>query len=761
MVDIQILAEKGITESKLRELFTAEKKTEKIERLIKRIAGRFQDGIQNNWKHWKLYHAIDEAWDAPFTQATVSLMKSVANKDVNNDAVYSVVKDFGLSHLVSEDRDSKTDKPNGKKKFNLPVFFDVTVPLVLAYVKIRWAKIMNDRLQNPFFKFEPLKSTPIDRLRCEVITDRVQMINTQYGYYDVMKQSVLQMLLYGKVLQFIQEEWHSEKQLCRWPDGTVKERYVKEGLRYHAPHPSRMYWDPVHPMTSFNTDTGCSYGGYWRVVRYRDLRTNGKLWNADKILISDRDWLTENRPFFSTVYPCSFPHPLQYPERNSLDRENDIQGRYYTNEFDDAGVTTSEHFERLIPSEEGLGDYDYPVWFRFVVGGADTILYAAPLPDAPIIYYGYDADESRTLTPSLALEIMPFQDQVSNLLTQSILSVKQNLANVTFVDEDLVDESTIRLLENSGEAQYRHLNLIRFSGRKNRYAQQDIRHAFGSVRFQQLDVNGTINMIGTVLNLLERILVISAQEAAAAATHEQTAEETRVIAQSTGTRMEFTSTPVDRAADAWKRQLYNYLMAYGEEEFYAQLPMSIPMDTDQLAMLGFTVEFHGDSASDKMLIRARKSALLVESFASTRDGRERTNNVAMATAMVQMLQGALSNAMMAQAIGPEQAVQLMNQVLEQMGLPRDFKLRNEAPAGADIQAWVQEQLVALAEKVKQLVAQSQEQAATKLEKSIQPVIDQIEKVAEASQTNQKAIAKISQILRDDQYQSRPALPTGG
>ena len=79
---------------------------------------------------------------------------------------------------------------------------------------------------------------------------------------------------------------------------------------------------------------------------------------------------------------------------------------------------------------------------------------AAPLPYAPSIWYGYDGDENRELNAGLSLEILPFQDHVSNLLTQFLLTVKQNLANVTFVDTDVVDVGWIDTLKELGREDF-------------------------------------------------------------------------------------------------------------------------------------------------------------------------------------------------------------------------------------------------------------------------------------------------------------------
>ena len=189
---------------------------------------------------------------------------------------------------------------------NLPRFYQIFVPVVKAYVTIRWARIFNDRNLVPLFKFEPQKSTQENRVKGEVVTDRVQLISQQYDYPTVLSQSIFQMLHYGYCFQFPKESWHSEKQLERDSDGGERETYTKEGIRYHSPHPARTFWDVSHRPSSFNSDTGCKFCGYWTIKRYADVKNNPHYYNTDKVSAGSIDWLTTNPNF--GLYVNSFPY---------------------------------------------------------------------------------------------------------------------------------------------------------------------------------------------------------------------------------------------------------------------------------------------------------------------------------------------------------------------------------------------------------------------------------------------------------------------
>lgn len=764
MVDLRILKKTGLSEDSLKRTFTSENKSDKLQRLYDRIRDHYQTGIDSNWKNYKLYYAIDQAWNAPFHQATETLIraihtlhqsKSSEDKQRAEKTIHSVLKDWGLAHIITEETDPKTGKPTGRKLLRFNQFYRVMIPVVQAYVKIRWAKLYNDRLRTPFLPFEPFRNTAQQRLMCEIITDRVELMSRQMGYTNAVKQSIFQYLLYGVCLMFPQESWYSEEQWKFVGDERPRKFVSKEGIRYRMPHPSRMYYDLVHPVSSFNTDTGCEYAGYWRVTKYRELKSKHDLWNVEKIGLPKEDFISSHSAYFATVYPCSLAAPVNMEDfGDSTNREDELQNQYYSSTYDEAAIISAEHFEKIIPKQYGLGSYDCPVWFRFVLGATDTILYAEPLPSSPVIAMPYDADENRHLNASLGLEAMPFQDQISNLLTQTILSVKQNLANLTFVDTNIVDEEDIQRIENKGEEQYRSLNFVRFDGRQNRHQQKDVREAFASVRFPQLDAGGCINAISTVLSLLERVLVMSSQETGSAASHEQTARESEIIATSTNTRLVFTGHPIDEAIDALKLQQYNYLMNYGEPEFWAQIPAEIPLTPDVLMRFGWTVEEHSDGI-DKALISGNLTALPLIAFTSARDGRQKIGNASMAQSMVQLIQMVTGNAELFQQVGSVQIFNSINMIAHFLGLPDDFKFQPQHGTDSieQLRQEMQQHVMGLAEKTKMLndqtkdlVAQSVGKAMEPIAKSINELSVDVENNAQEIEGNIKAINQIREVI---------------
>tara|TARA_Y100000361_G_scaffold109786_1_gene99708 strand:+ start:852 stop:3149 length:2298 start_codon:yes stop_codon:yes gene_type:complete len=728
MVDLNVLNNRGVTSETAKTVFDGndENVSPEAQPLLDRIRHRIDDGLNRCIKNHKIYHALDLAWDTPLQQISSTLAYSIADKDLSEESVLNAASDWGLTGLIETVNDTKGQT----KKLNLPVFFNIFVPLVRSYVTIRWARIYNDRRQYPLFKYEMGKNTTTNRLRGEILSDRVQVMSNQYGYSELLKQSIFHMLHYGWAAQFPQEEWHTEKQTVLDSAGEEEDKFVKEGIRYNLPHPSRVFFDQAHRPTTFNSDSGCEFAGYWRLMRFGDLRRNKKLWNVDKITYGrTSDLLSRAKTYLELVSPCTMEFPRSRQAFGVTDRESELEN-YYQAADDDKAVLVTEYYEKLIPSDHGLGDYDNPVWFRFVVANDDTVLYAAPIPYCPVVYYAYDPHEGKSINSSLSLEIIPFQDQIGNLLSQYLLSVKQNLANMTFVDTDQVPKDMIDKLQNWGEKLFRSLNFMPFSSRQNKFAQNDVREAFNSVRFTALDTNGIVGAMRQVIDMLERLLVISAQEIAQVASHEQTAEEVRTIASTTTTRLAFTATAVDDAMLAWKEQIYRALMAYGEDEVYAEI--SSGYTPEQVNDLGFTLEERDADSSGLVGVRGQKTALNLEVIGSYRDTLDRLSDNAMAAALTQLFQMVANDPEIRQTIGVDQVLDVVNQIGTRLGLPKDFKLqRLEGEEGQ--QAPQSEQMAAVAEEIRNSIIGEVGEALKPLAENTQQNSNMIQQIVDAIQ----------------------------
>lgn len=755
--DLNILKKRGVSADAWKEIFTSKKVADKPKAWVERIQNRIQAGRDFCFQHYRFYYAIDQAFDCSFKQLSPTLAQSIAaslsndskGNSKNDEMLLKTAVEWGLTHLITERKDPKTGKVLPGKQFNLPVFWHVIVPLAPAYLMIRVTKQVNDRNRDPYLKYEPFRDTADDRFRCQAITDWIRVMAKNYGYQHIGNQAVLKAGMYGDQLMFPQDEWHEEKQL-QMVDGKEKEKIVREGMAYHFPHPSRTYWDRSHPVPSINTDTGCKWAGEWSVYRAGEVRNNPKIWNKDELRFPKLDLRQAYPAFFATVYSsCILKFPQECPGWSQLDREANVQDNWYNTAFDDFALVLTNHFEKVVPSEFGLGDYDYPIWTRVVMANDLTPVYAAPLPSIAPVYFGFAPEDNRLLGTSMLLELMWVQDHVSNLMTQTLLSVKQNLANFTFVNEDIVDEDAIRKLENLSEAQYRGLNLFRYSDYKFRMGQNDKK--FESIQLPKHDVNGIIVVMNALLGLAERINVISAQEMGAQATHEQSKAEIERLAASSSNKAAYFAFQIDKGFEAWKTQLYNYSMAYADEEVWVEIPAQEMLDVGRLEEMGFTVDETISRSDDgKVMLRAKKTALALQMFASPSMESQRLTDATMANAMVQLLTVALREQIVAGAIGAKQAVGLVNKVFEKFGFQEDFRLRAvidpqaEAAKQAD---QFQQQLQAMMGEVQKAIEGNSEAIVKNIMEVLQPIGQAANTALNASAENKTRLDQLFQLFQ--------------
>lgn len=768
MISLKRLEASGLTQAKLKSYFSDPQAETPARKLLDEIRDEIQDGVSRNLKDYRIFWAIDRAFDTPFYQLSYTKLKGLLSRKADSKEILKQVKDWGLVHLLPNEIDPATGKvcceagtSNPKKTLNLPVFFDVELPLMLAYLTIRWAKLFNDRNLVPLYKYEPLKFNKQNRMRCEIITELIQIMTNQYDYASDLVQEILQTLMYGICIKFPREAWHKEEQ----EDETGKVVVTKQGLRFNMPHPSRIYYDLFSRLSTINSDSGVKYAGYWEICRYKDIQNNPDYWNKDKITFGAVSWFNGFRDFFSTVYPCTLKFPqlpndvssttTVAPIVGSLDRETEA-GCYGSGDANAATLLT-QHFKRIIPKEHGLGSYQYPIWLRLVVGNGETVHWAEPTGYTPAAYSGYDADQNRARHSSLALEIIPFQDHCSNIMTQWIYSMRQNLMNPTFVNTDLVPKEIIAQLENTGERTLRGKTFIPFSKTEN--IRQQIDHTDSAFESPQLTRHNTAEqaaLLRGIIDLLDRLLLVSSQEVAQSAEHEQTAEEIRTINTTTSTRVGFTGSFIDRGIYATKKMLYDAYMVHGEEDFVVQISGDYADSEEEFKKLLDELDLEladdddGPSATTtRRTVKGNKKALALELFSSSRDAANRIDNPGIAAAMSQIFTAIARNEVLIGALGPEQLVSLLNQIVQTAGLPKEFQMKAVTNTGQMQQQQqtqvVQEQLLKFAEQVKQLNEQTAKQVLDEVAKSLQPIAQAVQQLVQKDQQQDQQIQQLAEI----------------
>lgn len=785
MVDLELLKKRGIDKKSLAKKLTGKNLADGPKKLVETLTSQVRVGLEKSWREARVWRAIDDAYDAPMDQTKWSFVQNLSKKKLNAQALTEELIDFGLTHLLRKYCTGcgvpvvNNGTPAGLcstgctstsrvERMDLPAFFDVVVGLIPAYVKMRWAKIFNDRDAIPFYRYDPLKLTLKGKIKGDIVTDRVDMMATQFDYRSDRRQKIFQTLLYGQCLQVIQEEWYKETQVIL-EDGKERDYIVKEGLRYLFPHPTKYFWDESHRLSTLNTNTGIKHFGHWYLTTWGEIRDDPAYFNQDIIKYTDSDWITAIRAY-SNYYPCV----TRWPDMSSVKpNEREASYIYYgtrgTEEDEDMSIVLCNAFRCLQPSRFGLGDYDEPVWFRFVMASHDTVVYAAPMPySSPASAYLYDHDGNRSRNASMATEVAPFQSVISNYFSQLLFSVHQNLTRVVGYNVDMITEQTIQKMQGlNGERLFRGVHYLPYSGKENTWAQKDITQAFYTPNFPQHNIAEIIQGIQTAINILERVLQFSSQELGVAASHEQSATESTIIHQNMGDRLKFSAGFIDDGENSDKRRLYEGIMAYSDDEMFAQVAELNDTSRAALKEMGWEVEEEAVPGKTKAGIKGDKSTLRLENWASNREGTDRINMAQVGNTMVQLVQAITQNPLVFQALGPQQVIDTFNEVFTYLGLPKDFRLHvahkvDTTPPeqqAADLQKQVAEIAAKVSsEQIGQFSQMVGEKVIQPMQKGLSLLVQKAMEAEKMNQVQDAALKEVATHLAEIEHQIAPPAP---
>lgn len=740
-----------------RHKFEAENPDDKTASFIRGCADKIRDGVNWNLENARLWWAIDKAYDTSFYQTTFTLMKGLVDGNRSPEKVLSLVKDFGLSHMLTDVPCGCSVQPcncsKNKKKLDVAVFTNIMVPAVMAYHTARVAKLFNDRDVYPAFQYSPVRTTLENKLRADIITGRVQVVTDQYGYRSVRRQAIHNSTLYGQAIQFPMESWHR----CRQLDEDGKEKVVREGIRYCLSHPSRTYFDRAHRPDTINSDTGCLFGGYWHVSRYGEIKSRGDIWNADRISYGTTDWTTTSGwRIYTELFPCAMSFPdLTVGGTGDLDREKMLY-RYNTGK-DDQAVTLTEHFQKFAPKDHGLGKYEYPLWHRVMMANDTTVLYVEPFCYTPMVYYGYDSDGNRNLPCGMGLQILPYQDMLGNYFTQLLVSIKNNLKNCVFYNQEMVSEDDIRKLRNLGDKWVTETHFIGASKREWGHMQNTAQDAFWQVKFPQHSITEIATAIRMLLDMLERVMGFSAQEVGQSQSHEVSATETRVIQEATNSRVAYTGGFIDDGFAAWGKQLYDGIMAYSDDTIAAQISIVDEQTKAAIKKIGFEIEEEGVDGKTKAGISGPKSKLVMDGLVTLHRPTGQAGQD-IANQLVSITQALIGNPVLFDAIGVQQAVQWFNQIALYAGLPGDFKIQVRRDyKGADEQKEdIKTQLTQLATEIAQKVVTDglnsftetlKKEVLDPLGETIKQLQEILKRAAEKDQQQDQAIMELGEAVK--------------
>jgi hypothetical protein len=277
---------------------------------------------------------------------------------------------------------------------------------------------------------------------------------------------------------------------------------------------------------------------------------------------------------------------------------------------------------------------------------------------------------------------------------------------------------------------------------------------FFSHEFQRTNIQEHLQLVPMLLNILERVLQISAQEVGSAASHQQGKVEIQQTSGASSNRLAFTSSYVDDAIDAWKRQLVHACLSYKDVEFAAQVSSDIIGLDKYLSEMGFKRVQEGD---DKVLVSGNKEKLKLEYFASTLTGVDEAREKEIAQVIFQTVGTLAGQPDLHKKVGAKNLIKLIEMGARLASGEKEFKIEidpeaekqdGEVPANImqAIQAAQQATMKAIEQKVAQPAAQEMHQVEQQVQQ-MQQLLQQLKgiyDIAAKAQDKNAIAAKESQ-----------------
>jgi len=696
MIHHKVLKKTGTTPERIREFFTATSGEDfvKAQKIRKRVSSRWQDGFFDCVKNARLYQAVDIAYEGtPIQKQTIPLMLWAQGK-INMEALSTALSESEIAKKACEG-----SKKEGTLKVDIPRLYEISVNLVRSYVQRRHAT-QTSRFSNiwPHYRYEPRGNDAVSKLRGEVLSQRIDAMSDQYGYRHFDAQCYLHMFLYSRATAFPRSAWDMEtgwrpKDLNIETDDVELESYiVREGLDFIAPHPSRTYFDKSSPRAQVNTDTGPDFLGYWDIVPFRDIKDQPDYFNTQGVAMSDAfsSIVQTQAAFFQYYYNNDMLKTMSIgmDRRESVDplasNCRSLNIGLYADQERDAAVFITQHFERINPYHAGISNLNQEIWFRFVIAGDATIIGCEAMPSIPAVYGGVNENDDRDVSNSMAMEILPLQDQMQNLWSQMLFNLRTSLAQIWAIDTDAVDKDVADYIEKcirSGEI-YVEPKVFKYSGsalRDNGIGGPTDRGR-EAIRIIQADVRQTIdnsfNAITRLMALADRLLVLSPNELGQPNPREVAAREVVEISTSTNAIASSISDGIDEFRAAKKRLLFESLVCRSTHTF--RVPSMNRYLKATIEKAGFSVEAAEDDTDLQVPIDAtiigKPSNLIYEYYFDSRDGAERPVNSQGAQVLMQLLVGFLQIEELRKQMGPKRIFEMANEISRLSGAAFDLKL---------------------------------------------------------------------------------------
>lgn len=782
MIDLKLLSKHGTTNERLREVFRArvlpelkerppgESAAERKERkqrlaaiesdivvrqkLEKRIQSRIEEGIDFSLRQWRIFAAVDLAFDSTIISKMSIPLLMYAQGKINVERCVSLLKESpnGKQYIIPGDGKDK------KESVDVSRFVEAEINLVRSVVMRRWAaqKTKYNQLY-PYYKVESRSTGLVGKLRADLVSQRMDIMCDQFGYRRHDSQAMLGGLLYGHVVDFQRCAWEVESAWRAKPDGSPESYVKREGLTWFTPHPSRVYYDTNYPLSSINSDSGCEFLGFWDVMRYSDIENNPDFFNKDVIGFGNKFWGDGGIHNIYREYFTQYSYTLIAPRTGEEDpaKANDRKATvgFYSGTQGDASVFVTNHYEKIIPKDYNIGEYPFPVWTRFVVASNNTIMAAEFLPSRPGAVLSINESDSRLSNVSMAMDVLQFQQHMTNLVCHLLSLLQIESFKAIGINTDALEKAQVESIR-------KQLMAEDWSSRPLVYEYSFVKM---KERLQEMGVNAAIKDIVSVsetrvaasistvfeamiklMTLVERLVSMSPAENGQPAPREISATEVTEIANTTSSVYSSISDDIDEFREAKKIIIYESLVTCSKAEL--NLPVKGRYSAKTVAAAGLSIvegedeDFAGDTKRRTITGSVKK---LEHNFIfSSRDGSERPVNTQAANTMVQLVGQVLAVPAVAQKVGKEKLYEIFNEIFRMSGAGIDLNL--ELSEGED-NSLGEDQIKQLSDVVMQ-IQKFLQQLAGQTQKNSQDISSQQE-VNDQQQQTIESLTKLAEQVR--------------
>jgi hypothetical protein len=352
-----------------------------------------------------------------------------------------------------------------------------------------------------------------------------------------------------------------------------------------------------------------------------------------------------------------------------------------------------------------------------VVAGDSTVVYGEFLSTtSPGAYGGINQNDSRQISASPAHEIIPYQDQFNNILSQILMVTKRGLAQIWVINQDLLDEEVKEYIKESmkGENWFVEAKMLLFSG--HQAAQMGL-SASDVIRVIEANMREKItelfDSLMKLLQIMDRMLNLSPNEVGQPMKSETSATETSVIQSTSETISTALADGLDEMFHSSKRLLYESLVMNSEEEI--QVPIKNRYTRKTVEAAGFKdydpdSEIVGQDTPKSRTVTGPADALIHDYIYSSRDGSERPQNTEIAKTSMMMLGQMLQIPAIGEALGKERLFNMINDIVRRSGTGIDLNLELEEGEEDKIGPTVDDRVGQLEQQIQQLTQMLQQTA---------------------------------------------------